>query len=96
MRMQCIFTDEKNFNLDGPDGFNYYWHDIRSDEQICSTRQNGGQSLMLWGGCFLLWRYASCPCQGKPRLCKVLQDARTWITAVRGRNSGGNLDISPG
>jgi len=44
-----IFSDEKKFNLDGPDGFQYYWHDLRKEPQYCSKRQAGGGSLMVWG-----------------------------------------------
>lgn len=44
------FTDEKKFNLDGPDGWAYYWHDIRKEEQIFSKRQQGGASVMVWAG----------------------------------------------
>jgi len=46
---RVIFSDEKKFNLDGPDGLSYYWHDIRKEEKIFSKRQQGGDSLMLWG-----------------------------------------------
>lgn len=50
---KVIFSDEKKFNLDGPDGWAYYWHDVRKEEQIFSKRQNGGGSLMIWGAfCF--------------------------------------------
>ena len=45
---RVIFSDEKKFNLDGPDGWQYYWHDLRQEEQIYSQRQNGGGSVMIW------------------------------------------------
>ena len=44
-----VWSDEKRFNLDGPDGFAYYWHDLRREERLFSKRQNGGGSLMVWG-----------------------------------------------
>lgn len=47
---QVVFSDEKKFNLDGPDGAAYYWHDMRKEEKIFSKRQQGGKSLMVWAG----------------------------------------------
>jgi len=46
---QVVFSDEKKFNLDGPDGLASYWHDLRTEEKIFSTRHQGGDSIMLWG-----------------------------------------------
>jgi hypothetical protein len=46
---QIIFSDEKKFNLDGPDGFNGYWRDLRKEPQYFSKRNFGGGSLMVWG-----------------------------------------------
>ena len=46
-----IWSDEKKFNLDGPDGLAYYWHDLRKDELVFSKRHTGGGSLMIWA-CF--------------------------------------------
>lgn len=44
----AVFSDEKKFNLDGPDGWNYYGHDLRKDEQLFSKRYAGGGSVMCW------------------------------------------------
>lgn len=44
-----IWSDEKKFNLDGPDGWSYYWHDLRKEERIFSRRIQGGGSVMIWG-----------------------------------------------
>lgn len=46
---RVIFSDEKKFNLDGPDGYAYYFHDLRKEEKFLSRRQMGGGSLMIWG-----------------------------------------------
>lgn len=48
---KIIFSDEKKFNLDGPDGFQYYWHDLRREPQYFSKRVQGGGSVMVWAAC---------------------------------------------
>jgi transposase len=44
-----VFSDEKKFNLDGPDSFEYYWHNLNGEEKYLSKRKFGGGSLMVWG-----------------------------------------------
>ena len=43
-----IFSDEKKWNLDGPDGQRSYWHDLRKEPLLFSKRNFGGGSVMTW------------------------------------------------
>ena len=51
---EILFTDEKKFNLNGPDGNQLYWHDLRTAPQYFSKRQSGGGSVMVCGGLVLV------------------------------------------
>jgi hypothetical protein len=46
---KIFWSDEKKFDLDGPDGIRYYWHDLRNEPKYLSRRTFGGGTLMIWG-----------------------------------------------
>ncbi|GBO38382.1 Transposable element Tc3 transposase [Araneus ventricosus] len=46
--MAVLFSDEKKWNLDGPDGNIKYWHDLRKEPRSFFSRQSGGGSVMVW------------------------------------------------
>ena len=51
-----IFSDEKKFNLDGPDGLCHYWHDLRKEKRYFSKRVQGGGSVMVWAAFSRTWK----------------------------------------
>lgn len=46
---KVVFSDEKKFNFDGPDGFNYYFHDLRKEERFLARRHSRVGGVMVWG-----------------------------------------------
>ena len=48
--ISVIFSDEKKFNLDGPDGWASYWHDLRCQPRTFFSCQQGGGSVMVCAG----------------------------------------------
>ena len=43
-----VFLDEKKFNLNGPEGYNYYYNDVRKDEFILSRHHSCAGGVMVW------------------------------------------------
>jgi hypothetical protein len=44
-----IFSDEKKFNLDGPDGYHGYWHVVGLPPLVYSTNASSHKYVMVWG-----------------------------------------------
>ena len=43
------FSDEKKWNLDGPDGYRYYRCELTKKPKYFTKRNFKGGSLMVWG-----------------------------------------------
>ncbi|VDO62344.1 unnamed protein product [Heligmosomoides polygyrus] len=45
---KIVWSDEKKFNCDGPDGFRNYWHDLRKEKLLFSKLNFSGGGVMVW------------------------------------------------
>lgn len=46
--LQVIYSDEKRFTLDGPDGFRDYWRNLMHEPRYFTRRNFGGGGIMVW------------------------------------------------
>ncbi|CAH2109252.1 unnamed protein product [Euphydryas editha] len=84
---KVTYTDEKKINLDGPDGFNYYFHDLRKENSILSRRQAGGGSVITWSGIGYSGKMDIKFCTGKIKNCVPLTEnhmAKNLAEAIKG------------
>ena len=43
-----IFTDAGKLNQDGPEGYQFDWHDLRLGKESFYWRNHGARSVMIW------------------------------------------------
>lgn len=46
---KVISTDEKKFNLDGPDGYNIYLHYLQKEKRVFSREHSRTGGVIVWG-----------------------------------------------
>jgi len=44
-----VWSDEKGWKLDGPEGWTPFWHDLRKKSTISSKWHKGGFEMTVWG-----------------------------------------------
>lgn len=57
---RVVFSDEKKFNFEGPDGFNFYFHDLRKEEHQLDRLHSRVGGVMVWGA---ISYYGTCDLQ---------------------------------
>jgi len=86
---RVVFHDERRFNLDGPDGFSYYFHDLRNYERTLSQRPRGNSVyiyLMVCVGGAVLLEVSSA--KQRPESCiEAIMRERPNIVTKLGGNS---------
>ncbi|GBM67645.1 Transposable element Tc3 transposase [Araneus ventricosus] len=97
--MVVLFSDDKKWNLDGPDGNIKFWHDLRKEPRSFFSRQSGGVSVMVWaafgfngqvGLAFLGGR------QNSPKYIETLENnLMPFAENIGGRNSEYQHDNVP-
>ena len=87
---KVIFSDEKKFNLDGPDGFKFYWHDLRKEPQYFSKRVCGGGSVNVWAGIGYPGKTELVFLDGRTNSVKYQNTLRTYLQPFAERISDRN------
>ena len=82
-----IFSDEKKFNLDGPDGLMYCWHDLRKKKPEYPRRSFGGGSVMVWGAIYAGGKSELAVLEGKQNAVSYIQTLGGFLLPILSTNS---------
>lgn len=87
---KVVFSNEKKFNLDGPDNNCYYYHDVCKLELLYNERHSGGGSVMVWGA--IGWRGKSelAFLDGSQNSLKYQETLRDYLVPYGARIGGAN------
>lgn len=87
---KIIFSDEKKFNLDGPDGNAFYYHDERKQEILRNRRQGGGKSVMIWAAIGWYGKSQIAFLDGNQNSAKYVQTLNQFLLPAAGQIGGPN------
>ena len=73
---KVVFSNRKKFNLDGPDGFQKYWHAKNFPGENYSTRPSGEGSLMIWRNLLIFRKTETTICQWSTKSSKLCGDSK--------------------
>lgn len=76
---RVVFTDEKKFNFDGPDGWQYYWHDFRKEPESFFSRVQGGGSVMVWAGVSAAGKTEIAVLEGRQNSDKYIETLKDYM-----------------
>ncbi|KAF0727040.1 hypothetical protein Ae201684P_015816 [Aphanomyces euteiches] len=66
-------------NLDGPDGCQYYWHDIRREPEKFSKRVLGGGSVVVWAAVAANGKSKIAILEGKQDSSKYIETLKEFL-----------------
>ena len=93
---KVICSDKKKFNLDGSVGFSYYWRGFR-EEEIFSTRPQGGGSVIIWGSFGWAWKSSICFVDGQMNSKGYREVLKNYLVDVGGSDwmfQGNNAPVN--
>ncbi|GBN06503.1 Transposable element Tc3 transposase [Araneus ventricosus] len=88
--MAVLFSDEKKWNLDGPDWNIKYWHDLRKEPRSFSSRQSGGGSVMVWAAFGLKGQVGLAFIDGRQNSPKCIETLENHLMQFAGNIGGRN------
>ncbi|GBM43798.1 Transposable element Tc3 transposase [Araneus ventricosus] len=90
--MDVLFSDEKKWKLDGPDGNIKYWHDLRKEPRSFFSRQSGGGSVMVWAAFSFNGQVGLAFSDGRQNSSKYIEILENHLMPFAGNIGGRNWE----